>query len=295
MRYFLTLNILSLAVVGLVAAQPAWAAELRFVAEKQDFQRGEWFTVKVLLDTDGEAANGVEGEVFLPESLLDLQAVQDGDSAINFWVEKPTVTTTGSLVFAGVTPGGFDGNDELLFSLRLRAGEVGIGNIQLLTGQVLLNDGQGTARQLLAMPFDFSITQGAASLLPDTGSEIDTEPPEAFAITVSSDPNVFNGRKFLVFSTQDKGSGIGHYEVREGVLGQFVVAESPYMLQNQSMEQQLSVKAIDNAGNERTVVMEPSHGLSDEQRRALIGAILVMSAVSILFLVIWIIWIKFRK
>ena len=41
-----------------------------------------------------------------------------------------------------------------------------------------------------------------------------------------------------------------HYEVQEGQRG-FVIAQSPYLLKNQHLDEQIAVKAIDRAGNER--------------------------------------------
>ncbi|MDP2812067.1 MAG: hypothetical protein Q8O32_00015, partial [bacterium] len=55
-------------------------------------------------------------------------------------------------------------------------------------------------------------------------------------------------------STQDKGTGIDHYEVKEGYRLS-VEAKSPYVLKNQNLDKEIVVKAIDRAGNERKVVV----------------------------------------
>jgi len=59
-----------------------------------------------------------------------------------------------------------------------------------------------------------------------------------------------DGKYFLVFSTQDKGSGVDHYEVREGRFGGFSEVSSPYILKYQSLDKKIFVKAIDKFGNE---------------------------------------------
>ena len=83
----------------------------------------------------------------------------------------------------------------------------------------------------------------------------DTEPPEDFTPAIVNDPNVFDGKYFLVFATQDKGTGVDHYEVREGRWGWFREAESPYLLKQQKISRDVYVKAVDSAGNERIAVI----------------------------------------
>jgi hypothetical protein len=69
----------------------------------------------------------------------------------------------------------------------------------------------------------------------------------------------------LVFSTQDKGSGIDYYEVKEE--SQFLLfrllpskwhrAESPYLLRDQSLSSRIYVKAVDRAGNKQFAELLP--------------------------------------
>src|SRR5207247_2300689 len=112
----------------------------------------------------------------------------------------------------------------------------------------------------------------------------DTVPPEPFEPQISRNPNIFNGKYFLSFAAQDKGSGIDHYEVCEDIgyriqdLGKiiarflniksyslnscFVTAESPYQLQDQTLKSVIFVKAIDKAGNERIVKVNTKNALA---------------------------------
>ena len=61
----------------------------------------------------------------------------------------------------------------------------------------------------------------------------------------------------MVFSTQDKQSGISHYEVCEGNfhwLGcDWKKVESPYLIIDQNLGDRIEVKAVDLAGNETVV------------------------------------------
>jgi hypothetical protein len=95
--------------------------------------------------------------------------------------------------------------------------------------------------------------------LPEISSEgeliiLDFDPPEPFEIHLIRDPNLFGNRFAIVYTTQDKGSGIDHYEVREkflGLFGDWKLAKSPYELTHQSLFGIIEVKAIDRVGLEQ--------------------------------------------
>ena len=86
--------------------------------------------------------------------------------------------------------------------------------------------------------------------------EKDKTPPESFEITLGKDPSLFDNRYFIGFFTTDAESGVAYYEVQEGERD-FVRAESPYVLQDQSIKNIIKAKAFDKAGNERTVEWMP--------------------------------------
>lgn len=91
---------------------------------------------------------------------------------------------------------------------------------------------------------------------------IDTEAPEEFTPKIGQDPSVFEGKYFLSFSTIDEMSGIEHYEVSEIKNKQqgnevWKVAETPYVLEDQTLNSLIKVKAVDKAGNERIAEIIP--------------------------------------
>ena len=79
---------------------------------------------------------------------------------------------------------------------------------------------------------------------------VDATSPEKFQAEIGQDPSVFEGKYFLGFSTQDKTSGIDYYEVKEGK-GDFKRAQMPYLLDDQTLNGKIIVKAVDKAGNEQ--------------------------------------------
>jgi len=81
---------------------------------------------------------------------------------------------------------------------------------------------------------------------------IDATPPEEFQPQIVE----IEGKKYLVFVSQDKTSGIDYDEVKEGK-GDFKKAISPYLLEDQSLRSKISVRAVDKAGNERIAEILP--------------------------------------
>ena len=84
----------------------------------------------------------------------------------------------------------------------------------------------------------------------------DRELPESFTPLMGSNPDIFNGKYFLVFNTVDKQSGIDHYEIQEslrkgGDESKWIRAESPHQLSDQTLRSFIIVKAVDKAGNFR--------------------------------------------
>ena len=231
-----------------VVAQ-AFAAEIFFETKTQKMARGQQFDVKIFINTDGENINAIEGKIIFPADKLVLKETQDGNSIINFWIEQPEFKN-GKILFSGIVPGGFNGQRGLIFSTTFWAQKEGNSTIEFNDIKTLLNDGKGTLANTVISNLKLVISEQIPAFSPSTAEIKDTDVPEAFKPIIASDPAIFDGKYFLVFATQDKGSGIDHYEVREGGKP-FIVAESPYLLQNQNLSEKIVVKAIDNNDNER--------------------------------------------
>ncbi len=232
---------------------PVSASELSLSAKKADFQPGEEFLVSIFLNTENESINALEGKIVFPVGLLELREIRDGNSLITFWLERPK-TSNGEIVFSGIIPGGYFDKKGLVLDLVFQTKQIGSGSIILDDGKVLLNDGQGTIAPLTISNFQFLISKQTASPQITIPEVKDSDPPEIFTPVIAQDPTMFNGQYFLVFATQDKGSGIDYYEVREG-WGQFIRAISPYLLLNQRLDKKITVRAVDKAGNVRLAVL----------------------------------------
>jgi len=256
----------------------ASAAELNLISQTQEIAIGQQFQVDVILNTEGEEINAIEGKIVFPDELLEVKEIRDGNSIVNFWIERPLVLrqtdakperkTDADIVFSGIVPGGYNGSQGLIFSVILQAKKEGRGRVEIQEAKTLLNDGKGTEAKLKIFNFQFSIFKEAAAVQPLAPEIRDLEPPETFMPEIASDPTIFDGKYFLVFATQDKGSGIDYYALRETrrkiereTDAKWVIAESPYLLKDQKLRSYIYVKAVDKVGNERVVVVEPRYPL----------------------------------
>lgn len=250
-KYYLVL----IFVITLFSAETALAGELNLRPPSERIVDGQEFLVSLYYDTGNDLINALEGRISYPDHLIELIDIREGNSVINFWVESPRVSEVGDIVFSGITPGGFRGGELLIFTMRFLAKEVGSGTLNLEDIRAFLNDGSASGASVSTKTLDLAI-------LPAGGDEkqeilIDREPPEDFLPMIGRDDSLYGGKYFLVFHTQDKQSGIKAYYVKEGFFGKYREARSPYLLDSQSLNKRIYVKAVDLAGNERVSVIYP--------------------------------------
>lgn len=237
----------------------SFSAGLFFETETIEFTQGDEFLASIFLNTEGESINAVEGKVSFPPQLLEMREVRDGNSVVNFWVERPKMGQITNISFSGIIPGGYQRPKGFLFSVVFRAKESGKGAIEIKDARILLNDSDGTKATLKISPLQFSISPSGTLTKRQATSIVDSHPPEDFHADIARDPELFKGQWFIVFATQDKVSGMDHYEVCEGIKTLCIVAESPYLLSNQKLDKKIFVKAVDKSGNEKVDVVYPAN------------------------------------
>ena len=267
-----------------------FAAEIFLHSEIKEIGIGEQFEASVFLNTEKEYINAVEGKIIFPTGLLELKEIRDGNSIVNFWIERPD-KQHGEIIFSGIIPGGYIGEKGLIFSAIFLSKNQGQGAIEIQEAKALLNDGTGAEANLTISNLQFLVSKSALPQVP-LKEIADTDPPEPFEPIIAQDPSIFVGKYFLVFATQDKGSGISHYEIQEGNR-KFVIAESPYLLQNQGLDQEIIVKAIDKNNNETIAVLleQPS---KPWYKNYYIFVILIIGAI-LAFLIWKILWRKRKQ
>ncbi len=276
MKNFFSSNrniVLALSIMAALAPLSAYAATVTVSSPQAHGSAGNEYRISIDLDAEGQSVNAVSGTLIFPESLLAFKGMNDANSAINLWISRPRSDTSGSVTFSGIIPGGYTGALGHIATLIFQAVRPGTGEMHIAALRALKNDGKGTSLSTSSAPFDFDISTSAAG---DTQSDIDRDPPLPFIVKATHSPQAFNGAYFITFAATDKGSGINHYEVKEG--GQpFARAESPYRLNDQSLSKPVLVAAVDNSGNRRVESYIPAPSLWP----ALIVALIALCVVSL--------------
>jgi hypothetical protein len=265
------------------------AASLYMDPNLTELKRGDTVVVSVRLDTDeGECVNVVDGVITYSENIVPVDTSR-GNSIFSLWVEEPVINKENrTITFAGGIPNGYCGRipgdprltnnvvDLLFQSPGLQIGATESGNQASINfapeTHVLLNDGFGTVVQPQFFGSQILLSKEAGSQVINPWQDAvvnDQIPPEKFSITLERTTNAFSNKYFITFNTTDKQSGIDHYEVIEEALDSknlfgwgaetapWVTAKSPYVLDDQSLNSTIRVRALDKAGNEYIATFIP--------------------------------------
>lgn len=272
----------------------ASAASLYIDPAMSELLRGESITMAVRLDTQesiNECVNAVDAVITYPENIEPVD-VSIGDSIFSMWVERPTINKTDrTITFAGGIPNGYCGRvagdprlTNVLTEIIFRSPGFVVGGSQSnsnvakieFTEQsaAYLNDGRGTKANLTTYGANITLNSAGGSgqnnLWRDKVNN-DNIPPEEFSILLEQ--RDMSNDYYVVFNTSDKQTGIDTYQIMEEPLTQFgsfqwgradapwVDAQSPYTLQDQSLNSIIRVRAIDKAGNEYIATLIPDESL----------------------------------
>ncbi|MDP1722893.1 MAG: cohesin domain-containing protein [Candidatus Gottesmanbacteria bacterium] len=249
-------------IVLLLIPATSYAAELRLEQQPSSVSVEDTFVTSLFLRTGIDVINAVEGSIRFSSS-LSLVDIRLQGSLVPLWISPPTEKEKGVVTFAGVLPGGYQGEGNVL-TLVFKAVNKGTARISFGSDTMAYqNDGNGTSAKLFLSEVSFSIE--ASSGIPHTISlEEDTLPPEPFTPVVSSgEPFGLEGR-VLIFTTQDKNSGIARYDIARSYYHKekeknlsWNLTESPYVFVSGDSTHYLYVRAVDRAGNTRIAVVPP--------------------------------------
>jgi hypothetical protein len=284
LRHYSTIFLIGLAIFPNIA----FALRVDIQADPNEVEMGGEVLVTVRVDPEGENINAIEGRlIFEPAELVPI-AVRDERSVVSLWVERPSPPRAESeFSFSGLIPGGFNGvidsfsatlSPGAVFGVLFKTKREGVFTVSVEGVNVLLNDGQGTGISLSDASAEISVGE----LDPETASiptarGADRTPPQILDVRLVRDDLLYDGARTLIFRGRDTESGISHFEIREGS-GSWVLAKSPYRLQDQKSSGVLYIKAVDNAGNQTTQTV------SDDSPESTLPGLLLTAAVIILIL-----------
>lgn len=282
----------------IIVMLPAEAASLYIDPGMSTINRGDSITMAVRLDTDeaaGECINAVDG-VLTYSSNIEPVDVSVGDSIFSIWIEQPVINRDArTITFAGGVPNGYCGRvigDPRLtnvlakivfrspgFSISTGEADETKGIIEFSDeSTAYINDGKGTKAPLTTYGATIELSPRAGSVMENDWKEqvdADETPPEKFSIDLIKGDGNYSNKYYITFRTTDKQTGIDHYEVMEEPLSSFgtfqwgradapwLVPDTPHVhvLQDQTLNSTIRVKAIDKAGNEYISVLVPDESL----------------------------------
>lgn len=241
----------------------SFAAEISFEQNPAFVRAGDMVVLNVFLDTTGNTVNAVEGSIRFSDE-LNLLDVRLTNSLVPLWVTPPAMKIKGTLSFAGVLPGGYEGQGNL-FTLVFSTAKKGDAQVSVGDTAVYKNDGLGSRASIA--PRQYTIVIHEPSGKPFRANvDADVLPPEPFVPELTSgEPFMMQG-PVLVFSTIDKDSGVDHYELASSYMRDakekdlsWNSVESPYALTEEDGARYVYIRVIDRAGNTRLVVIPPQH------------------------------------
>jgi len=219
---------------------------------------GQPFTVEVRLDPEGEFVNVVEGTLLIPGG-LSVESVSTGGSGLVLWPGDPgfthedrSIAFSGGVPGAGLTPNGA----QVLFTLRVLADEGGTYTFR--TQGLGANRADGTGARVVVDVGAVSVRVSDLSGEPPVREETDRSNPKNVQAELGQDDSLFDGAWFVSFYGSDEGSGIKRYEVKEGWFGTYLPADRYYIVSDQSLGTPIFVRAIDEAGNTKSVYVKGS-------------------------------------
>jgi len=298
-----------LSVFSLVFCLPVFAAVLYLDPPNGEYYSGDNFIVNIRIDVNEECINTVKADLSFPKDILEIIDFSKGDSILTLWVEDPEINQDlGLISFAGGIPGGYCGRvsgdpgesnllGKIIFKIRENEPSQAVQSLKvefLDSSKVLLNDGKGTPAELTTEGAVFTVSTKPFNYIYSEDEwqkelEQDKTLPEPFIIEVRR----FEEKYFLIFSTTDKQTGLDYYEISETKvvdiqpqLLEFKKGTSPYLLEDQSLQSIIKVKAVDKAGNERIVEIKPIESSQEKKQFSWWFIILIILVGSI----IW--WIK---
>lgn len=251
------------------------AAEISLYTKNNPVGYGQNFQVDLVLDSEGQTLNAVQGTVHFNQQDLILKDIYYGDTLVVFWVDKPAIKNN-SISFSGIIPGGYLGIDGKILSLIFYSQTqlISSSKIDLDDVEVLLNDGKGTSvsTKINSLNLVFSSeVNNTSTILENLHDEFS---PEPFALEIIKNPEIYDNKYFVVFDTQDKNSGLERYEILETKtaiydketstwlppeITTWTIASSPYVLEDQSLNSFIFVRAIDKASNVRLSYFAPEN------------------------------------
>ena len=281
--------ILVLYIFGLVVfPKTILAASVYFTSSSHDIYPGDVFVIEAKVSSPGELINVADGAFLFDHTIMEVKELSTGGSIFGLWAQQPEFSNErGQVSFVGGTVKGVQGEDKLILKAIFFAKKEGDALLNFQDDfSVFLSDGKGSKISPQRKPFAISVIKRPPETTPKDEwrafVEEDKTPPEFREAITSRDPHIFNNQYFVTFFATDKESGIAYYKVKEGDRD-FVSAESPYLLQDQSLTGTVQIKAVDKAGNESITISKLAPVSEVPYKTYLMWVLALLAVLAIIF------------
>ena len=119
------------------------AATLSLSPDTGVYTVGEFATVRVLVNTQGQTINAADGRIRISGSGVSIASVSQAGSIFSLWAEEPRIEGT-DIVFSGGIPAGYTGAGGTVMTFTLRFSSAGTARAAFQDGSVLAADGRGS-------------------------------------------------------------------------------------------------------------------------------------------------------
>lgn len=233
----------------------SYAATIHAEVAGKTVGEGKSLIVRLWLKTDEAAINSVSGSLRIPAG-VHVDSVDTAGSVFTLWITTPQfVISDGAINFSGGVPHGVSSNkDVLLFTVTAHADNPGSYTFTPENITSYRNDGLGTTEKTATVSGEVTVdTSAQAQNVP----QITTSNP--LVADVGRDDALFDGKYFVAFYGGDSGSGIDHYEVKEGWGGTPAVVDRFYVIKDQSLRTKIQIRAIGTDGKKVAVNVTGLH------------------------------------
>jgi len=143
-------------------------AEFLFSPQSGSFSAGEEFSVKVIINPQGESVNVADGVINFDGTMLSATGISKGGSVFSLWTSEPKISNTnGTVVFSGGTPSVFSTQSTIL-TITFKGLKTGNTVVSFASGSILAADGKGTDVFTGGTSGNFTIKEGNSIPPPST-------------------------------------------------------------------------------------------------------------------------------
>ena len=285
MKYSITKKIILLTLGGIMFLPLVSNAMIISVENKSgDIKIGDIVMLDVYISTEGnEEINAVEGVIKIDGGHKIKQLTTAG-SVFDLWPNKPSYDSENSKIsFVGGSASSVFGNKLKLFSIVMEIESEEKISFKPESVDAYLNNGIGTKINVENITTNLKINSSEREPKDEFQNILfgDKESPNDFDILIGRDDDTYEGKYFATFNTTDDETGIERYEVIEGDSKTPILTGTTYVLQDQSLQGKLIVKAFDHAGNVKIKEINVADNIFEDKPINWFGIIFVVLLVVI--------------